>query len=672
LEQRLARLGIYTLEDLLFHLPLRYQDRTQITPIVNLHPGVEALIEAEVIALEINWQPRPTLLCRVQDETGVLTLRFFHFNAGQKAQLDPGVRLCCYGEVRIGRKTLEMIHPDYQLLDENKSALSDPTLTPIYPTTEGVSQRTLINLIDQVLKLTSDAPLPDYLPKNLLPLDLPALNLSLQQLHKPMPIEIGEIKNRTHPARQRLVLEELLARQLSMRQMRLQTCSSMARALTMNKGLQQQLLDNIAFSLTAAQRRVISEIQTDLAKSQPMLRLIQGDVGSGKTIVAAIAALQAIGAGFQVAIMAPTELLSEQHYRNFKTWLTPLKVNVHWLAASVKGKSRTRLLTDIQSGKASLVTGTHALFQEKVDFKQLALIIVDEQHRFGVHQRFSLLEKGRQQGFVPHQLSMTATPIPRTLLMSAYANLDTSIIDELPPGRTPVKTVVIAEHRRDEVIERIRLACHTGRQAYWVCTLIEESEALQCQAAEKTAELLSEIMPELHIALIHGRMKSKQKDQIMTDFKAGEIDLLVATTVIEVGVDVANASLMIIENAERLGLTQLHQLRGRVGRGKAQSSCVLLYHPPLSEQARTRLSVMRNTNDGFVIAQHDLDLRGPGEVLGTRQTGLLTFKIADLAYDQHLLPLAQALADKLLRDYPDYAEAIMQRWLSQARHYGTV
>jgi ATP-dependent DNA helicase RecG len=501
---------------------------------------------------------------------------------------------------------------------------------------------------------------------------LPTLNESIRLLHRP-PLDLkNEVANYAHPARRRLALEELLAYQLSRRQLRQDMQRQLTHVLSGPTILKQRFLSTLGFVLTQAQQRVIDEIQSDLRKPHPMLRLLQGDVGSGKTIVAAVAALQAVEAGFQVAFMTPTELLSEQHYRNLQTWMAPLSIEVGWLTAGRKGKFRKTLLTAIEEGELRVIVGTHALFQDKVRFHNLALIIIDEQHRFGVHQRFSLLAKGQNRGFVPHQLIMTATPIPRTLTMSVYTALDTSTLDELPPGRHPVKTAVVSESRRNEVIERVRSACHNKRQVYWVCTLIEESEALQCQAAEKVAELLTRQLTELSIGLMHGRMTALEKEKIMLAFKAGDIDLLVATTVIEVGVDVPNASLMIIENAERLGLAQLHQLRGRVGRGNTQSSCILLYRPPLSEQAYRRLAVIRETNDGFAIARHDLELRGPGELTGTRQTGVLQFRIADLSHDQDLLPAARNIADKLLYEYPNNALAIMRRWLHESRKYAGV
>ena len=674
--KRLAKLNIHSVEDLLFHLPARYQDRTRIVPIGTLRPGDEAVIEGEVQLSEIKFGRRRTLLSRISDGTGSLTLRFFHFNASQKENLSRGVRVRCFGEVRRGPATLEMIHPEYRLLANDRPQPVEEHLTPIYPATEGLQQAGLRRLIDQALaRLRSDATLlPDLLPSELLSQkELPQLHDALLYLHRPPPdAPLAILEQGKHPAQRRLILEELLAHHLSLRQLRSRMTRQRAPALPASTELKPRLLDALAFALTSAQQRVITEIEKDMQQAHPMQRLVQGDVGSGKTVVAVLAALQAVEAGKQAAVMAPTELLAEQHFRNFKQWLVPLGIEVAWLSGRLKGKRRTAMLASIATGQAAIAVGTHALFQEEVNFAHLGIIIVDEQHRFGVHQRLALREKGIRDGVHPHQLIMTATPIPRTLAMTAYADLDVSIIDELPPGRSPVETVVIADNRRAEVIERISHACGSGRQSYWVCTLIEESESLQCQAAEETAAMLAEALPELSIALVHGRMRPDEKERVMADFTGGEIDLLVATTVIEVGVDVPNASLMVIENAERLGLAQLHQLRGRVGRGKEKSSCVLMYHPPLSEQARARLGIMRDTTDGFKIAHKDLELRGPGEVLGTRQTGMLQLRIADLQRDRELLPPLTGLADGMLKAHPDRVQPLIRRWLGEGQRYGTV
>jgi len=674
--ERLEHIGIRSVQDLLFHLPLRYQDRTRVVPIGSLRPGDQAVVEGVVDLTEVTFGRRRSLLCRVSDGTGALTLRFFHFSGAQQAALARGLRLRMFGEVRPGKTTLEMVHPEYRRVDAEAVADVEEHLTPIYPTTEGVHQLKLRDLSDQSLAWLDTHPdgLREWLPAAVLEqFHLPSLSAAVCFVHRPPPeVRVAELEAGTHPAQQRLAFEELLAHQLSLRQLRARIQDSGATRLDGPGELPQRFLDALPFALTGAQQRVIAELRTDLARDYPMLRLVQGDVGSGKTVVAAAAALSAVEAGCQAAVMAPTELLAEQHYRNFSAWLEPLGLEVEWLSGKLKGKARQRVLERMASGEAQVAVGTHALFQEGVEFQRLALVIVDEQHRFGVHQRLALREKGRRDGAHPHQLIMTATPIPRTLAMTAYADLDTSVIDELPPGRTPVKTVVLPDGRRAEVVERVARACAGGQQAYWVCTLIEESEALAAQAAADTAEALAEALPQLRVGLVHGRLKPAEKEQVMAAFKNADIDLLVATTVIEVGVDVPNASLMIIENAERLGLAQLHQLRGRVGRGSAESSCVLMYHGPLSRTARARLAALRETNDGFEIARRDLELRGPGEVLGTRQTGMLQLQIADLLRDQSLLPSVQRAADLILRDYPGHVTPLVQRWLGESVRYGEV
>ncbi|RTR05701.1 ATP-dependent DNA helicase RecG [Halomonas nitroreducens] len=673
---KLSRLRIETVTDLLFHLPLRYQDRTRITPIATLRTGGEAVVEGEVMAAEVVRGRRRSLLVRLRDGSGILSLRFFHFSPAQQQQFRPGGRVRAFGEARAGATGLELYHPEYRLLGEGAPPVEDH-LTPIYPTTEGLHQTRLRALIDQALARLDAAPgaLPEWLPEALRQrFALPELHHCLSVLHHPSPeVDPGLLAEGHHPATRRLALEELLAHQLSLREVRLRIQADGAPPLPDGRGLQARFLTQLPFSLTAAQRRVLDEIHADLAGEMPMLRLVQGDVGSGKTVVAAMAALSAIAGGCQAAMMAPTELLAEQHYRAFQRWFAPLGIEVAWLAGKLKGKARLDTKAAILDGRAQMVVGTHALFQGDVHFQRLGLAIIDEQHRFGVHQRLALREKGEAGGLTPHQLVMTATPIPRTLAMSAYADLDVSVIDELPPGRTPVTTAVVPDERRPEVVARIRHACAEGRQAYWVCTLIEESEALQCQAAEATRDELGEALPELAIGLVHGRMKAAEKAEVMDAFKAGELDLLVATTVIEVGVDVPNASLMIIENPERLGLSQLHQLRGRVGRGATASFCVLLYHPPLSDHSRRRLTVMRETTDGFRIAEQDLAIRGPGEVLGTRQTGLAAMKIADLERDADLLPSVSPLAEALLATRPEASRPLIRRWLGEeAGRYGQV
>jgi len=671
LAARLERLGVRTVEDLAFLLPLRYEDRTRVVPIGALRPGQRAVIEGEILLAEVVRRRRPMLVVAFGDSTGMLTLRFFHFTARQQQALGRGVRLRCFGEVRAGQRGLEMVHPEFQRVD----AEGDPeeaALTPIYPGTEGLAQGRIRQLVRLALGALGNGP-PDLLPPGALAgHGLPTLGDALRILHRPPPdADIAALEAAEHPARRRLALEELLAHQLAMRALRHRARRRSAWPLV-GDDLVERFIHGLPFALTGAQRRVIAEVRGDLARPVPMMRLVQGDVGSGKTVVAAAAALQAVASGAQAAVMAPTELLGEQHHANFRTWLEPLGIGLCWLSGSQSAAERRTALARLASGEAAVAVGTHALFQEGVEFARLALAIIDEQHRFGVHQRLALTDKGSEAGRRPHQLVMTATPIPRTLAMATYADLDTSIIDELPPGRGRVRTVAMPESRRAEVITRIREACAAGRQAYWVCPLIEESDQLQAQAAEDTAALLVETLPELSIGLIHGRLRPADKERIMRAFKAGEIHLLVATTVIEVGVDVPRASLMIIENAERMGLAQLHQLRGRVGRGEDDATCLLLYRPPLSATATTRLAAMRDSNDGFEIARTDLELRGPGEVLGIRQTGLLGLKVADLVRDQQLMPLVRKLADQMLTGHPESVAALTRRWIGTATRYGQV
>mgnify|MGYP006202002721 FL=1 len=669
--ERLHKLDIYSLQDILFHLPLRYEDRTRIYAIADLMPLMHGTVLGEVLSSEIQMGKRRSWLVKIKDGSGVLTLRFFHFSAAQKNAVTPGVLLRCFGEAKRGPRGLEMLHPEYRIHNDELLAEVSETLTPIYPTTEGLRQATWRNLTDAALAVLNRSQPDEYLPSELLQQPW-SLTAALTYIHRPPPdaslqlLELGK-----HPAQQRLIIEELVAQQLSMYKLRSQSQQQRAIALTVDGELEQRFLASLPFAPTNAQRRVCDEIRFDLHKPLPMLRLVQGDVGSGKTLVAALAALTAIGQGYQVALMAPTELLAEQHATNFARWFGPLNITVAWLGGKTKGKARQTTLEAIADGSAQMVVGTHALFQQQVAFKALTLIIIDEQHRFGVHQRLALREKGGMAGVYPHQLVMTATPIPRTLAMTAYADLDTSIIDELPPGRTPVTTVAIPDSRRDDIIERVRSAVkQEQRQAYWVCTLIEESETLQCQAAEDTMQNLQLALPDLNVGLVHGRLKAAEKQAVMQQFSSGELDLLVATTVIEVGVDVPNASLMIIENPERLGLAQLHQLRGRVGRGCTASHCVLLYHAPLSKTAQARLGVLRDSNDGFVIAQRDLEIRGPGELLGTRQTGVLQFKIADLSRDAELLPLAQQIATSLWQHDQAASLQLIKRWLANKEIYG--
>ncbi|TWI06197.1 ATP-dependent DNA helicase RecG [Luteimonas cucumeris] len=680
--EKLAARGLLTLQDLWLQLPRRYEDRTSITPIRALQPGVAAQVEGRVEAVERGFRYKPMLRVAIGDDSqATLVLRFFHFRAVQVAQFRPGARIRCYGAPRAGQHGLEIVHPSYRLLDDDAAGALGEQLDPVYPAIEGIGPATLRKLIGLALDRLPDDEALELLPPPLRArLQLPSLKQALLTSHRPpRDADLAALSAGLHPAQQRLVLEELLAHHLSLRRQRIALQQQRAAALADADALALQLQEALPFALTGAQQRVYQQVRSDLARPVPMLRLVQGDVGSGKTVVAALAALLAIQAGKQAALMAPTELLAEQHLANLRGWLEPLGVRIAWLAGKVTGKARAGVLDAVASGAAQMVVGTHALMQDNVVFHDLALAIVDEQHRFGVHQRLALRDKGvlrqaqdeRDEGSVPHQLVMTATPIPRTLAMAAYADLDVSAIDELPPGRTPVQTVVLSAERRPELIERIRGACAEGRQAYWVCTLIDDSDEVIAQAAQSTYENLSASLPQLRVGLVHGRMKANDKQAMMRAFKDGAIDLLVATTVIEVGVDVPNASLMIVENAERLGLAQLHQLRGRVGRGSAASSCVLLYQPPLSAMARQRLETMRQTSDGFVIAEKDLELRGPGELLGVRQTGLAAFRVADLARDAALLPQVREIADALLADSPDIADRIVQRWVGGAARYAS-
>ncbi len=670
---KLERLGLHTVQDVMFHLPYRYQDRTRITPIGSLQPGQEALVAGEVEITDVAFRGRRNLLCHISDGTGSLLLRFFHFTQAQQDHLARGRTVRCYGEVRAGSTGPEMIHPEYEFIEPDTTAQAEASLTPVYSTTEGVHQLTVRKLARQAVEHYLPH-LHEWLPADLLAeLRLPTLPAALAQIHRPqLNGSSDEIEHGLAPYRRRLAFEELLAHQLSLLRLRQRQLQQRAVTVGAESPLAAQLLAALPFALTAAQQRVLTEITQDLTRAAPMHRLIQGDVGCGKTIVAALAALHVVDGGYQVAVMAPTELLAEQHVINFSQWLTPLGVAVVALGGKHSGKDRQQRLERLADKSAQVIIGTHALFQEDVVFADLGLVIIDEQHRFGVHQRLSLWEKGSKEGRRPHQLVMTATPIPRTLAQTFYADLDVSIIDALPPGRQAVETVVMPEGKRHEVVQHIHQACRDGRQAYWVCPLIEESEVMQLQAATDTEENLKAALPDLRIALVHGRMNAPEKERIMEEFKRHEVDVLVATTVIEVGVDVANASLMVLENAERLGLAQLHQLRGRVGRGAAQSSCVLLYQPRLSAAAHERLSVMRATNDGFEIARKDLEMRGPGEVLGTRQTGLEDFRIADVLRDQPLLPAVQKAARLMLEKYPGHVAPLVRRWLGEAENYGNV
>ena len=678
--EKFAARGLHCLQDLWLQLPRQYEDRTRLTRIADLQPGVAAQVEGRVEAVERGFRYRPVLRVALDDGSrATLVLRFFHFRAAQVAQFQPGTRVRCYGTARPGQNGLEIVHPSYRVIDDDEADGLGDALDPVYPSIEGIGPATLRRLIGLSLdRLPGDEAL-ELLPPDLrAALRLPSLREALLAVHRPgRDQDVAALLAGTHPAQRRLALEELLAHHLSLRRQRIAQQAHAAPVLDRLE-LAARLRDALPFPLTGAQQRVFDQIADDLGRPTPMLRLVQGDVGSGKTVVAALAAMLAVASGRQAALMAPTELLAEQHMANLRGWLEPLGVRLAWLAGKVTGRARRQALDAVASGEAQVVVGTHALMQEGVAFNNLALAIVDEQHRFGVHQRLALRDKGAQgpdaggvprDAVVPHQLVMTATPIPRTLAMSAYADLDVSAIDELPPGRTPVQTVVLNAGRRPELVERIRQACAEGRQAYWVCTLIDDSDEVVAQAAQTTFEELGAALPDVRVGLVHGRMKPSDKQSTMAAFKGGEIDLLVATTVIEVGVDVPNASLMVIENAERLGLAQLHQLRGRVGRGTAASSCVLVYQSPLSATARARLETMRETGDGFVIAEKDLELRGPGELLGTRQTGLAGFRVADLARDADLLPQVHELAERLLADHPHIAERIVERWVGGAARY---
>ena len=673
LADKLTRLHVHNLIDLLLHLPLRYEDRTRTIPLTQLKPGLHCLVEAEVVGSALQRGRRTSLQVQLQEQGGRLNLRFIHFHAKQAKAFGRGKRIRCFGEVRPGPQGLEMVHPEYRLFNGDPPPLEDK-LTPVYPTTEGISQtrmRQLVALAWQALEQNAHW-LPELLPASMIKkYALPSITTALKQLHFPATCQIFDVTAASaSPAYQRLIIEELLAQQLCLRQARQQARLNPAPSFAKPSATANNLSSSLPFQLTSAQQRVWQEIQTDMQQCQPMLRMVQGDVGSGKTIVAALAACQAIDAGYQVVILAPTEILAEQHLHNFQQWLQPMHIGITWLAGKQKAGARREALAAIADGQAQVVVGTHAVFQQGVIYQNLGLVIVDEQHRFGVAQRQTLLQKA-PTGTTPHQLIMSATPIPRTLAMSAYGDLDHSLIDELPPGRKPVNTVVISNNKRDQVITRIDGACSAKQQVYWICPLIEASEELQCEAAEDTAQQLEQALPKLRIGLIHGRMTPDEKTAIMGRFKAAKLDLLVATTVIEVGVDIANANLMIIDNAERLGLAQLHQLRGRVGRGQAHSYCLLMYQAPLARLARERLHILRQSNDGFVIAEKDLQLRGPGEVLGTRQAGAISLRIADLLRDAHLLPKVHKLADHYLQ-HPQQSQELVQRWVGSRQDYVAV
>lgn len=656
--KNLAKLGVVNQQDLLLHLPLRYIDETRIVPISDLRLGDSVQVQGEVVHAEVTYKPRKALIARLEDASGQLSLRFLHFYPSQINALEVGSQIRAYGEVRNGFFGYEMVHPQCKTARGSNDVNEE--LTPIYPTTAGLTQSSIRKAIKTVIAaniLGETLPLSVYAQ-----LSMPSFSESIQALHYPQPdVNLEALDERTTPEWRRLAYDELLAQQLSMRKHYAKRRSVEAPAIAPSITLVNQLLTALPFSLTKSQQKVMQEISQDLMQPHPMQRLLQGDVGSGKTIVACLAALQAIEHGWQVALMAPTEILAEQHFKKFMTWLAPLNIEIAWLTGSQSKKMREAAQEDVASGKVQLAIGTHALFQDAVQFKKLGLAIIDEQHRFGVQQRLALRQKGQPE---PHQLMMSATPIPRTLSMSYYADLDVSVIDELPPGRTPVVTKLVSDERRDEILQRVREACKTGSQAYWVCPLIEESEVLQLQTATEIFENLKENFSDLKVGLVHGKMKTAEKQTVMQAFVSGETQLLVATTVVEVGVDVPNASLMVIEHAERMGLSQLHQLRGRVGRGAAQSTCILMYQKNPSEMARARLKVIYENTDGFAISQADLTLRGPGEYLGTRQSGAPMLKIADLDRDFLLLERAKKAADKLLAQHPEAVEKHLQRWLS--------
>ncbi|MFV5368055.1 ATP-dependent DNA helicase RecG [Acinetobacter junii] len=664
----LEKLHIFSTDDLLFHLPRDYEDRSTIIPMNQLVVGRSYLLEGEVKSIDFPPGKKKSFAALLQDDFGKVTLRFYHIYKGLTDRIKPGARLRIFGEVRVGARGLELYHPEIQVIQQH-TALPKTQLTAIYPSTEGLTQPKLREYVRQALEHHSDA-LPELLPAKYS--NGYELKEALHYIHEP-PIDANmvQLNQGSHPAQQRLIFEELVAHQISLLTRRAYIRQIAAPRFSSSKVLAKSLLDALPFQMTNAQKRVSKEILHDLKQEQPMLRLVQGDVGAGKTLVAAVAACHALEAEWQVALMAPTEILAEQHYLNFKRWFEPLGIKVAWLSGKQKGKARTLAEQEIKEGHSQLVVGTHALFQDNVEFSKLGLVIIDEQHRFGVDQRLALRNKGVDQ-FTPHQLVMTATPIPRTLAMSAYGDLDTSIIDELPPGRTPIQTVTIPLDRREEVLQRIASNCREGKQAYWVCTLVEQSETLDAQAAEATFQEIKERFSDLNVGLVHGKMKADEKQAVMQAFKDNQSQLLIATTVIEVGVDVPNASIMVIENAERLGLSQLHQLRGRVGRGATASFCALLYKTPLSQNGQERLSILRESNDGFVIAEKDLEIRGPGELLGTKQTGDMGFRVARLERDDHLLTQAHYVAEQLLKDYPQHAEGLLKRWLPEAPRYAYV
>ncbi|MCW8875782.1 MAG: ATP-dependent DNA helicase RecG [Kangiellaceae bacterium] len=676
--EKLANLSITSVEDLLFHLPSKYQDRSRIHPIASLRPGEYAQVCGMVEAADIVFGKRRSLICKISDGSGILDIRLFYFSMAQKKQFIRGQYVQCYGQVSFIGKNFSMIHPEIKHLKDNPEPRLENGLKAIYPVTDGLQQRTISSLIQQSLSLLKRSNPTELIPQEWLgKLEFPPLADALRMLHRPpLDISLESLQKGEHPLIRRLAFEELVAQHIAFENIKIKNKKNNAISISGNSALQQKLLNNLPFALTNAQSRVVSEIESDMHKPFPMMRLVQGDVGSGKTLIAACAIFNCVEQNLQAALMAPTEILAEQHYKNFQSWCEPLGIDCVLLTSKMSAPIKRAALESIQQDKAKIIIGTHALFQSQVTFANLALVIIDEQHRFGVEQRKTLLEKGfeaNQGRNYPHQLVMTATPIPRTLAQTAFADLELSVVDELPPGRKPIQTAVLSDQKREQIMQRVRDYCTTdNKQVYWVCTLIEESDELQCQAAEATFHDLKQALPELKIGLVHGRLKTAEKQQIMLEFKEGELDLLVATTVIEVGVDVPNASLMIIENPERLGLSQLHQLRGRVGRGEAESHCILMYHSPLSKNAKQRLEVMRSSNDGFIIAEKDLELRGPGEVLGTRQTGALEYRFADLVRDSHLLPDVYNCANDLALHSPLIAHALITRWIKHDKNLAKV
>ena len=676
LQEKLMRIGINRIQDLLFHLPYRYIDRTRLISLGELKAGEDAYFQGEIELTQIRYGKRRSLLCRISDGTGAAILRFFYFSKSQQNKLQRGQLIRCYGKVRRGSSSLEIVHPEYRLLESGVDVELEKQLTAVYPSTEGLQQPRIRKLIEQALViLNSDKKnINELLPQEiLLEQDLPTLADALEYVHRaPITPDLQSLIDEKHPTQKRLIIEELLAHQLSLLELRNELKKEKSPIFNKSRYLVPEFLKKLSFELTNAQKNAFKIIASDLNANSAMLRLLQGDVGSGKTVIAALATLQAIEQNYQVAIMVPTELLAEQHYKNFSVWFESLNIETVLLTGKLKKSIRNIIEEKLKNKKSIVVIGTHALFQESIIFSKLGLVIIDEQHRFGVHQRLALIEKGKQYDEYPHQLIMTATPIPRTLTMTAYADLDHSIIDELPPGRIPVNTSVHSNQRRNEIIDRIKNVWDEGRQVYWVCTLIDESESLQCETVVATSEHLKQKLKKINIGLIHGRMKTNEKESIMKDFKEGKINLLVATTVIEVGVDIPNASLMIIDNAERLGLSQLHQLRGRIGRGNEKSHCILIYQSPLSNLAKERLEIMRTTNDGFVIAEKDLELRGPGEVLGTRQAGIPDFRIANLKRDSYLLSKIQRIATQLIENNPKNVELLIKRWLGKKHEYSNV